>query len=271
MIPKMVISDFDGTLFSPQHSIHPDDIKTLHWLGKRKIVRIIATGRSMYSLQKVLPPDFPVDYIAFSSGAGILDWKTRKLLTKRQLRAAEVKELTAFLFEQQCDFMVHEPIPLNHRFNYFIHNNMHADFERRIKLYAPYAKRIEELPLTVPATQIIVIHTDGPAAHQKLSKALAGYNIIRTTSPLDGKTIWIEIFPRDVSKAEAANWLCSYLCISPNAVMAVGNDYNDRQLLDWAAISYIMETAPDQLKGKYRSTLSPAEAGFSKAVAEVTR
>ena len=266
MKPKIVISDFDGTLFSPHTLYHPLDVDILHRLGKANILRIIATGRSMYSLRKVLPNDFPVDYIIFSSGAGILEWKSQNILYSELLHPAEVKEITAKLYRYEFDFMLHDPIPHNHRFSYYLHDEMHPDFERRLKLYAPYAERIYSSPIEREATQAIVINTDGTYAQQVIGRILNHFNVIRTTSPLDGQTRWIEIFPKNVSKAKAAEWLCTYLNISIDSTLAVGNDYNDQQLLDWAAISFITETAPNELKDKYRPTLSPARAGFSKAV-----
>ncbi len=266
MRPQIVISDFDGTLFSPQHAIHPGDIDTLQRLGREGIVRVIATGRSMYSLRKVLPADFPVDYIVFSSGAGILDWKNRLILNKTHLRPYDVKDITTFLFKHKFDFMLHDPIPYNHRFVYYLHDEMHPDFERRLKLYAPYAERVYVLPVEREATQAIVINADGAETQKTLQRIFDRYNVIRTTSPLDGQTRWIKIFPKNVSKANAASRLCTYLNLSPNRTLAVGNDYNDEQLLDWASTSYIMETAPEELKSKYIPTRSLQEAGFSKAV-----
>ena len=271
MEAKIVISDFDGTLYTPQHQYHAKDLDTLRLLGRQGFVRVIATGRSMYSLQKVLPNDFPIDYIIFSSGAGIFEWKSRLLLFGIQLQPEEVKEITTRLYEHKFDFMLHEPIPHNHRFVYYLHDNMHPDFERRLKLYAPYAERVHVLPIERPATQAIVINADGAAAQQVLGRIFSRYNVIRTTSPLDGETRWLEIFPKNVSKANAAEWLCKYLYIQPEESIAVGNDYNDQQLLDWAALSFITETAPAELKARYRITLSPAQAGFSKAVLKAIR
>jgi len=271
MEAKIVISDFDGTLYTPQHQYHAKDLDTLRLLGKQGFVRVIATGRSMYSLQKVLPDDFPVDYIIFSSGAGILDWRSGTILFTAHLQANEVKEITAQLVARQFDFMLHDPIPHNHRFVYYLHDEMHPDFERRIKLYAPYAERVYLLPIEKEATQAIVINADGATTQQVLKQIFNRFNVIRTTSPLDDMTTWIEIFPQNVSKANAAGWLCKYLCIEAEKSIAVGNDYNDQQLLDWAAVSFITESAPAELKARYRVTLSPAQAGFSKAVLKAVR
>ena len=73
---KMVVTDLDGTLLNPQHQISDKDLQSLKLLGDKNIYRVIATGRSPYSLNKVLPADFPIDYLIFSSGSGIINWNT---------------------------------------------------------------------------------------------------------------------------------------------------------------------------------------------------
>ena len=68
---ELFATDLDGTLLRDDKSISRDDWKSLHLLGEKGIVRVAATGRSMFKVKQVLPKDTPVDYIVFSSGAGI--------------------------------------------------------------------------------------------------------------------------------------------------------------------------------------------------------
>ena len=76
----MVVTDLDGTLLNDRRKVSREEYSTLLELGRREIPRVIATGRSLFSVSKVLPDDFPVDYLIFSSGAGCLEWKKRELL-----------------------------------------------------------------------------------------------------------------------------------------------------------------------------------------------
>ena len=73
---QMVITDLDGTLANPEQKISQADLDTLKRLGEMDIIRVIATGRSLYSAIKILDKNLPIDYLLFSSGAGILSWKT---------------------------------------------------------------------------------------------------------------------------------------------------------------------------------------------------
>jgi hydroxymethylpyrimidine pyrophosphatase-like HAD family hydrolase len=88
-----------------------------------------------------------------------------------------------------------------------------------------------------------------------------------TTSPLDGRSRWIEIFPKEVSKALAAVRIAIDLGIPEQAVMAIGNDYNDTDLLKWAARSFVVNDAPEELLALFPVVRSGDESDFSEAVA----
>ena len=90
--------------------------------------------------------------------------------------------------------------------------------------------------------------------------------MVRTTSPLDGESVWIEIFPNHVSKGTTAAWLAERLGIEPYDTAAVGNDYNDLDLLGWAHRSYVVENAPEDLSPGSMAVASNDESGVAMAV-----
>lgn len=54
MEKKLFITDFDGTLLRDDKTISQEDVRTLEILRQKKIVTVIATGRSVYSFEKAL-------------------------------------------------------------------------------------------------------------------------------------------------------------------------------------------------------------------------
>ena len=48
--------------------------------------------------------------------------------------------------------------------------------------------------------------------------------------------------------------------------MAVGNDYNDVDMLSWAGQGFITANSPEELKKQYINVPSNNEDGFTKAV-----
>ena len=76
------------------------------------------------------------------------------------------------------------------------------------------------------------LHDPVEPSSDQVASLLPDLTVIRTTSPLDHRSTWIEVFPREVSKSQAAAWLAARHGIRRGDVCAVGNDYNDRDLLE---------------------------------------
>jgi Cof subfamily protein (haloacid dehalogenase superfamily) len=265
----MVITDLDGTLLYRGNPISNEVINTLKKLGERGFIRVIATGRSLYSAKNALPEDFPIEFLIFSSGAGITDWKSGKLLIKHDLKAGEVEKTITLLLELGVDFMLHEPIPDNHKFTYYGEGKNNPDFFRRIHIYRDFATPgNQSQPLIKEACQFVAIEPpdQNKNLYQILRNELASLKVIRTTSPIDGESIWVEVFPGVVSKAHGAEYIRTLHNIPRAATLAIGNDYNDIDLLSWAATSYVVENAPDELKSMFPSVSSKKEKGFTEAV-----
>ncbi len=251
----MVISDLDGTLYPRGGPFSSGDLQTLKSLSKEGIIRVMATGRSLYSLKKVIAPDFPIDYLIFSSGAGIMDWRSKELLKKvESLKGTEVKKAALLLKSRGLDFMIHRPIPENHFFTYYTSGLDNPDFESRCLLYREFAApgSLQSGQFS-PACQLLAIENvnHGELLYEKIKNKLKYLKVIRTTSPLNGRSIWIEIFPKTVSKGLAASWLAARLGRKADQVIALGNDYNDLDLLHWAGESYVVESSPAELKKNF--------------------
>ncbi len=262
----MVVTDLDGTLLGPQGRVSPADLATLQRLGGLGVARVIATGRSLHSARRVLDARFPLDYLIFSSGGGIVEWSSQKLLCAHHLTLPEVTHIADMLVQERIDFMLHRPIPDNHLFAYHTSGAHNPDFATRLALYREYATPLVDRARDFgPACQFVAI-TRQSNLYDNLRQRLEGLTVIRTTSPLDGSSLWIEIFPLHVSKAQAAQWLCGRLSLTPCGALAIGNDYNDLDLLEWAQWAVVVANAPPALKSAFAVTASNHESGFSRAV-----
>ncbi len=263
---KMVVTDLDGTLLHAGTPISRTDINTLIRLKNRNSIRVIATGRSLYSAYHAIEKSMPIDYLIFSSGAGIIEWKTGKILKTHSMKPQEVNATARFLLQKGLDFMIHDPIPDNHVFTYFQINGSNPDFNRRIEYYREFAVmgNTANPELNREACQIVAVEPCcvEESSYSMIARELRRIKVIRTTSPMDGRSTWLELFPKPVSKASAAEYLCSLHGIDQADVMALGNDYNDMDLLSWAGTSFVVSSAPDELLKNFPAI----RGGLSKAV-----
>jgi hydroxymethylpyrimidine pyrophosphatase-like HAD family hydrolase len=264
----MVVTDLDGTLLGPDRQASPRNLRTLEELGRRGRLRVIATGRNLFSARKVLAPDFPVDYLLFSSGAGIMDWPAQRLLRAVNLSGEQAGRAFRVFAGRRLDFMVHRPIPDNHYFRYYASGRNNPDFEARLRLYAPFASAGDPRELPGEACQLLAVEPAElyPSAYEELAAELAGLTVLRATSPLDGRSRWIEVFSPLASKSRAAAWLAQVRGVDPRRVLAVGNDYNDLDLLQWAASSCLVSGAPPELKARFPVIGSADDSDFAQAV-----
>lgn len=265
----MLNTDLDGTLLNDERRIGADDLATLAALGETGVVRVIATGRSLWSARRVLPLDLPLDYLVFSSGVGTVRWPACDLVDHHTMTPDEATQVLDVLKSFDCDFMVQHAAPDSHRFDF--HSGTRAqgnsDFSKRVGLYEDYARPLqaERIP---PASQFVVVHPNegGVDRFQAIRDALPHLNVVRTTSPLDKHSVWIEVFPAHVSKAAGCASLAEAHGIDHALTMAVGNDYNDDDLLEWATHSFVVANGPADLKARHSVVASNCDGGVSDAV-----
>ncbi len=257
---KILFLDFDGTLFQPKTFISDTDLKLLKHLAG-KIIRVIATGRSLFSIKKVINDSFPIDYLIFSTGVGIMDWRKKIILHSDELDGFLVDAIITLLRQKEFSFFVHDSLPHNHYFYFNFGNPISDDFKRRLKLYKSFARPLKQRIPKTSASQIIVITDNMNKLKETLKDFKLSINLIRATSPLDGQSNWFEILSRNSNKSLAAKWLTSYLKIEQGNTIAIGNDFNDLDLLNWVNKAFVMNSAPKELKKKF-STIDESEAGL---------
>ena len=171
----MVVTDLDGTLFDSTGQLSVTNCETLVALGERDVLRVVATGRNLFSALQALPEDMPLDYLVFASGAGTMEWRSRELLDARHLDDLQALGAAARFQELGLDFMLHQGVPDNHRFWYHRSRGDNADFERRI---ARYDAHCESWPLdgspTGPFSQLLAVGGSGLVTDPRRAARVAG-------------------------------------------------------------------------------------------------
>ena len=266
----LIATDLDGTLLGPDGVISETNLDALRALGARGVVRVVATGRSGYSALRVLPRATPIDFLVVSSGAGIMQWPSRSYLHTQGLRGEQTAAAASTFAELDVDFMVHDPIPENHRFG-FVRARACVDFERRVARYEAFAVDRTSAQADTwhrEACQLVAVHErQRDDVLPQVRARLPDLTVVRTTSPLDHDSVWIEVFPASVSKSQACAWLAARHDMGPADVAAIGNDTNDLDMLHWAGRSFAVGNAHPALHGAFERVAGHADDGFADAVA----
>lgn len=264
---KIVVTDLDGTLLPHGGKVSQRDEETLRMLGNRGVVRVLATGRSFYAILRNIPRTFPVDYLIFSTGVGVMDWRTGEVIFSAQLSSERVRCLVSKLKKHNLDFMLHKPVPDTHEFFFYAGTDSPVqDYFDRMRHYPDFCFPLEEDDYPESCQALAFIAPD-LERYERIASSLSDYKVIRTTSPINGKNLWIEVFEKDVSKGHALEMLARRLSVDKDDIMVVGNDFNDVDMLDFTPNSFVVDNAPELLKQQHRVVADAASSGFSQAVA----
>ncbi|MFA7026054.1 MAG: HAD family hydrolase [Candidatus Cloacimonadaceae bacterium] len=265
---RICVTDLDGTLMHSAGIISEPNHEALDELHQRGIYRVLATGRSLYSLKNVVPHDAPFDYAIFATGAGILNWHTKELIYSHDLDAEEVKQVCDTLEEFEIDYMLHGKVPDTHLMHYRVKTGM-KDFWRRVDHYKDFAEELDlaKLDQIMEATQFLaMVAQDREELYHELHKRIYPLSTVRTTSPIDYCTMWIEIFAPGVNKGGAVRFMMNKLGASADDIMVIGNDYNDLEMLKLSPNAFVTGNAPLELRRKYQTVASCDTNGFAEAV-----
>lgn len=266
---KIVITDLDGTLLNSKDEISSTNLNTLKKLQNKGVITAIATGRNLFSTKKVLKNDFPIDFLIYSTGIAITNFRTKQLLKSYKLTQDKTSAITRFLIKKQLNFFMHFPAPENHNFFYnYVQED--SDFRERFEIYSDFSASLKNNTKKISASQFVIVLPYDIEKYNllvnEISKNFNEISIIRATSPLNNKHIWLEIYPNNVNKGFATQKLCNILGFSHSDTIAIGNDYNDEAMLKISGNSFVVDNSPDYLKQQFTVVKSNNDDGFTDAV-----
>ena len=266
----LIFTDLDGTLIAGGNPVSAMNAKTIEMLALANIGVIPVSGRNLKMLEKVLPQDLPIDFAICSTGAGIITWPQKELIFRAELNVVEAAEATEILRSFQVNFMVHSCLPENDKCQYSLADGIIPceDFYRCLERMPEPRKMLPRAwDGGTGASQLLAVFSREEEARSELiaEKLQRSFSVVWSTSPLDHESIWLEIFAKGVKKSAAAKWLQTQ--IAPEApCYAIGNDFNDLDLLEWADSSLVMADSPPLLQRSYEVLHTIPEKVLPEAV-----
>lgn len=272
---QLIAIDIDGTLLDSRGRLpraHHDAIVDAHARG---IEIALATGRSFHFARPVadlLP--VPLTLIV-NNGAVVKDKAGATFLRHVLSREAARRVLEDTRAYEDSVAVVFDRASLDHARQIvfarmdWTHPNRRGYFEKNKAFIAAAEGALDDELSDDP---IQVMFNGGVAPMRALVAALRAMPIAEQFT-----VALTEYEPRDFSLVDVngagcskgttlARWVASRGW-TPDAVMAVGDNLNDREMLDYAGAAYVMGNACDALKGRgYRPTGSNDEGGLAAAI-----
>jgi len=271
---RLLAVDIDGTLLNPQFEISDRDLMALRRAHEVGIEVIVVTGRR-HTFALPLAQQLGFDLWLISSNGAITRSLRGETFHRDLLPASQALKLCAAMkaFRSNTvlsfDTETKGAIVLEHM------KELEASIQRWLE------KNLKYIDFVIPLENAIV--TDPVQAMfcgtiARMHEALAvltenGFNtectILRTEYPLRDLSI-VDILNQGCSKGHALERWARYRGIPREAVMAIGDNYNDIEMLAFAGYPVIMGNASDELRSKgWIVTASNANCGVASAVEQV--
>jgi len=277
------LTDFDGTIkpHDPKAPLAQADLTALKRLGAEGWVRAVVTGRSLYSFATAWEPGLELDWLIFSSGLGLCPWGALgpgAVMETRALEPPEAESALRAALALDFGFFAYLPPPDGHHFYYRKPpSRIPAGFEKRLKIFAAQGRPFpldffDQVPAVRPVlSQILLMVPEAEAARAEaeLARQLPRLSLLASASPFNDGCRWVEVLPPGVSKGRASAALAERLGLGRERTVALGNDHNDRDLLDWAGRSFVVRDAPPDLLARHQSIAPAGQGGLAEAAARV--
>jgi Cof subfamily protein (haloacid dehalogenase superfamily) len=271
---RLIAIDIDGTLLNPEFKISESDLTTLRRVHTQGIEIILVTGRR-HTFALPIAQQLGFDLWLISSNGAITRSLAGETFHRDLLPEATCRELVGLMQEFRGQTVLT-----------FDSNGLHGDASGTIvvesldKLEGSIQRWLEKnmqyIQFVVPIENALT--TDpvqamfcGPVAHmQRVLQVLGScglpITVLRTEYPGRDLSI-VDVLNAGCSKGHALERWANYRRITREQVMAIGDNYNDIEMLVFAGHPFIMGNASEELRARgWTLTCSNAESGVAAAI-----
>ena len=266
---RLIAIDVDGTLLDTRGQMPQANIDAIHDAVRAGIHVALVTGRS-YPFARPIADPLPASItLIVSNGAIERDMNgarvARRLLDRETARAVldstrPFREAAALVFDRDADRQVmFETMDWEHpgRKAYWARN------QSLIAKSVPLEDALVEDPIQVMFNGGVDMMR---SLHCALHAEANGF-AVSLTEYVHRDFSLIDVTAPTATKGRALAWRAAQLGLSRDEVMAIGDNFNDVEMLEFAGLPVVMANAVDGLKGRgWASTGDNESAGVGKAI-----
>jgi Cof subfamily protein (haloacid dehalogenase superfamily) len=266
---RLIGIDVDGTLLDSDGCLPAENRDAIHDAVARGIHVSLVTGRSFPFARPVADALPEAVSLIVSNGAvdrGMDGTRFARRLLSRDVAHAileatrEIRHATALIFDRDADRqVVFESMDWEHpgRKNYW-HRN-----QSLIARTVPLEAALDEDPIQVMFNGGV---EEMRALADRLRRSAGGY-VVALTEYVHRDFSLIDVMAPTATKGLALEWRAAKLGITRDEVMAVGDNFNDLEMLEYAGTAVVMGNAVDGLTRQgWHVTGHHDAAGLAQAI-----
>ena len=269
---RLLAIDIDGTLLNPEFQISPVDMAALRRVRDQGIEVAVVTGRR-HTFALPIVQQLGFDLWVISSNGAVTRSLAGETFHRDLLPAATCLELCTkmrefrgntvltFDIEAKGAIVLEHMRELNVSIQRWLEKNLqYIDFVIPIEnsltkdpVQAMFCGRIERMKL----------------AQAALAASGLDITVLRTEYPVRDLSI-VDVLNQGCSKGHALERWANFRGIPREQVMAIGDNYNDIEMLAFAGVPFIMGNASEELRGNgWAVTLTNEQNGVAAAIEQV--
>jgi len=271
---SLIASDIDGTLLNPQFQISPDDLAALRRAHASGIEIVLVTGRR-HAFALPIAQQLGFDLWLISSNGAV----TRSLSGETFHRDLMPRQTCLELCTAMQDFRGHTVLTFDQETKGAIvleHlDDLNASIRRWLEknmAYIEFIVPIENALVTDPVQAMFCGSMPRMAEALRALEATGLGNritILRTEYPVRDLSM-IDVLNAGCSKGHALARWAAHRGFHRDQVMAIGDNHNDVEMLEFAGHPVIMGNACEELRSRgWTLTLGNDQCGVAAALADV--
>jgi Cof subfamily protein (haloacid dehalogenase superfamily) len=270
---RLLAVDIDGTLLNPAFEVSAEDLAALRRAHESGIELVLVTGRRHALALPIAQKLGFYDKLWLISSNGAItrsfagETFHRDLLPVATARRL-AQEMSTFrgnmvvTFDQETKgaLVLEHTRDLNGSIERWLRSNME---------YIEFVSPIEQALTRDPVQAMFcggVERMQRAQAHLLASEVRSLVAVLRTEYPVRDLCI-MDVLNRDCSKGHAVRRWAEHRGLQPAEVMAIGDNYNDVEMLEFAGLPVVMGNACDELKQNgWHVTLGNDQSGVAAAL-----
>jgi Cof subfamily protein (haloacid dehalogenase superfamily) len=271
---RLIATDIDGTLLNPQFHISEGDLWALQQAHAAGIEIVLVTGRR-HTFALPIAQQLGFDLWLISSNGAV----TRSLAGETFHRDMMPREICRELCARMQDFRGHTVLTFDKETKGAIvleHlDDLNASIRRWLEKNMAYIDFVVPIENALTSDPVQAMFCGSMARMSEALRALEGagmanrVTVLRTEYP-ERDLSMIDVLNSGCSKGHALQRWAAHRGFTREQVMAIGDNHNDVEMLEFAGHPVIMGNACEELRGRgWSITLGNNECGVAAAVSHV--
>jgi Cof subfamily protein (haloacid dehalogenase superfamily) len=271
---RLLAIDIDGTLLNSQFQIPPANLEALRHAHEAGVEIILVTGRR-HTFALPIAEQLGFDLWLISSNGAVTRSLSGELFHRDLLPVATARELVAAMREYRGNTVVTFDTETKGALVLERMDELTGSIQRWLEKNMQFIDFVVPIERALVSDPVQAMFCGSIERMRGALQALGGcgvadrITVLRTEYPVRDLCI-VDVLNQDCSKGHALERWATYRGIPREQVMAIGDNYNDIEMLVFAGIPVIMGNASSELRNRgWMVTGLHDEAGVAMAVEQI--